>query len=271
MAVDTKIPYGRPGVAEFESQTLGGPREPRFGEGVPTTTHHEVTITGEVDWPIHAVVAMANGAMALATVGAAAGFASGTITVSSTGPTNGQEIYIGGVTYTFVTALSDTPTVPFEIEISATPAVMAQRIADAINGVVGDHVSEGTTANPLASATVEGAEVTVTANVAGTEGNAIQFEDGPATNVAFDPTSDVLAGGSDDTSLRPFGILAAPVRTTGTATMVLPVYREGHWDMDALVWDASFATDEMKRRAFEGGRSPNIFISKGKFNDDAIY
>lgn len=271
MAVDTKIPYGRPGVAEFESQTLGGPREPRFGEGVPTTTHHEVSIAGEVDWPIHAVVAMANGVMALASVGAAAGFASGTITVASTGPANGQEIEIGGVTYTFVTALSDTPTVPFEIEVSGTPATLAARLADAINGVVGDHVSVGTTPNPLVSATVEAGVVTVTANVAGTEGNAIVFDAGTAANVTFDPSDDTLGGGSDDTSLRPFGILAAPVRTTGAATMVLPVYREGHWDMDALVWDESFATDEMKRRAFEGGRSPNIFISKGKFNDDAIY
>lgn len=270
MAVDTKIPYGRPGVAEFESQTLGGPREPRFGEGVPTTTHHTVNIAGEVDWPIHAVVSLVNGVMAMATAGPAAGRASGTITISSTGPTNGQVLEVGDITYTFVTALSEDPTVPNQIVLHATPATLAARVADAINGVVGDFVSVGTVANPLVSASAAAAVVTVLANVAGVQGNDIMF-DSNGTNVALLPNDDSLGGGTDDLALRPFGILAAPVQTTGADTMTLPVYREGHWDMDALIWDESYVNDEMKRRAFEGGRSPNIFVSKGKFNDDAIY
>lgn len=53
-------------------------------------------------------------------------------------------------------------------------------------------------------------------------------------------------------------------------SMSLPFYREGHWNMDALVWHASFDTDEKKRRAFEGSISPNIFVSKKKFPNSAI-
>lgn len=69
---------------------------------------------------------------------------------------------------------------------------------------------------------------------------------------------------------RPYGILTAPVVTGVGETTTLDVYRSGHWNMDALVWPASFDTDAKKKAAFEGSLSPTIFISKKKFSSDAI-
>lgn len=66
-------------------------------------------------------------------------------------------------------------------------------------------------------------------------------------------------------------ILAEPITIAAGATMTVPVYRSGHWNMDALNWDASYTTDAQKAAAFEGSKSPTIFVSKPKHNADAIY
>ncbi len=66
-------------------------------------------------------------------------------------------------------------------------------------------------------------------------------------------------------------ILAEPILIADGDTMTVPVYREGHFNMDALVWDASYDTDAKKAAAFEGSVSPTIFVSKPKHNSDAIY
>lgn len=69
---------------------------------------------------------------------------------------------------------------------------------------------------------------------------------------------------------RAYGILTAPVETGVGQTTTVDVYRSGHWNMDGLVWPASFDTDAKKKTAFEGSLSPTIFVSKKKFNSDAI-
>ena len=61
-----------------------------------------------------------------------------------------------------------------------------------------------------------------------------------------------------------FGILAAAVNTAGGAA-VAPVYRDGSWSMGALTFDASYATDEDKASAFEGGASPTIFVERREY------
>lgn len=66
-------------------------------------------------------------------------------------------------------------------------------------------------------------------------------------------------------------ILAEPVSIGIGETMTIPVYRSGHWNMDALVWDVSYDTDAKKAAAFEGSVSPTIFVSKPAHNADAIY
>lgn len=143
MAVDTNIPLGKPGVAEFKSESFGGPADIRYGEGALTTT--EITITapgGGLDLPLGAVIA-----------------------------------------------------------------------------------ANGTLANQA------GATAPDRANY----------------------------------------ILAEPIVMAAAEVMTVAVYREGHFNMDALTWDASYTTDAQKAAAFEGSVSPTIFVSKPKHNADAIY
>lgn len=74
----------------------------------------------------------------------------------------------------------------------------------------------------------------------------------------------------DGTSSNATAILAAPAVFEDGDSMSLPFYREGHWAMDGLVWDASFDTDAKKAKAFEGSVSPTIFISKKLFSNTTI-
>lgn len=141
MAVDNTIPQGEPGIASFSSETWGNSKDPRFGEGVLTTTHMTVTASGaDIDLPLYAVIA----------------------------------------------------------------------------------------------------------------------EDGVAAEIDTG-TSDAYA------------VLAAPIFIADGDSMSIPVYREGHFEQTALVWDATFTTDALKQLAFEGSKSPTIFVSKGKHSDGAIY
>lgn len=270
MPIDTMIPHGKPGVAAYASQTLGGPLEPRYGEGVPTTVPRTVSAGANLDLPIYSVVSVINGVISLSETGAAAGFASGTITFATTGPANGQETIIGGVTYTFVTALSEGPTVPNEIVRSDTPATVAARLADALNGVVGTNVSVGTVANPQVAAEVAAAVVTVTALSPGVEGNVVEFDVGTAANTTLAPADDSLGGGTADANIRPWGILAMPLVLDNGQSATVPFYREGHWESRVLNFHESYVSEEQKRRAFEGSHAPTIFVSTGKHGPDAI-
>lgn len=65
-------------------------------------------------------------------------------------------------------------------------------------------------------------------------------------------------------------LLAAPLSLAANQTMSIPVYREGHWSMTALNWHASYTTDALKIAAFQGGKSPTLFVSKKLFSNDAI-
>lgn len=143
MAVDTNVPLGKPGVAEFKSETFGGPAELRYGEGALTTTELTITASGaDIDLPLGAVI-------------------------------NGT-------------------------------------------GVLADYAA-------------------------------------------------IRDAGSADY------ILAEPILIADGDTMTVAVYREGHFNMDALTWDASYDTDAKKKDAFLGSDSPTIFVSKPKHNSDAIY
>jgi len=84
--------------------------------------------------------------------------------------------------------------------------------------------------------------------------------------VSYDGSTIALATLSGGTS-NAYGILTAPVKTGAGESTTVDVYRSGHFDMVALNWDASFATDDDKKTAFEDGKSTTIFISKKKWND----
>jgi hypothetical protein len=115
--------------------------------------------------------------------------ASGTITVTSTGPANNETAGIAG--YTLTAKTSGAVAANGEFNISATPATVATNIAAAINAVAG--------LSSLVSAAVTGVGiVTVTSRALGTPGNGIKFADVDLANVAFSG-SGVLANGSEGT------------------------------------------------------------------------
>lgn len=66
-------------------------------------------------------------------------------------------------------------------------------------------------------------------------------------------------------------IAATTITIPDGETKSVPVYVQGHFEMAALGWDASYDTDAKKEAAFQGSVSPTIFVSKGNFDSDAIH
>lgn len=265
MAHDTYIPENAPGIAAYATESIGGRGDPRFGEGVPTTT--TVTVPENSDFDLYHVVGrLPNGDIVPAVYGTAGGVASGALTFSGVGTAN-DTVTIGARVYTLVAA----PDAANEVKIGASAAATAANLAAAVNGsataITAGDVGPGTTAHADVTATVAGAVVTVTAKAAGDEANTIATTES-GTNTSWGAAT--LTGGDDDAAVKPFGITTAPVVTLGGERTTIDVYRKGHWDMDALVWHASFDTDAKKKQAFEGSLSPNIFVSKKKYASDAI-
>ena len=269
MAQDTTLGHGKPGIASFASESFGGPGEPRYGEGVPTTTHETVTTGADIDLPLYSVVSVIAGVLALANVGGVAqGSASQTVTFSSAAPADNDTVTINGRVYTFKTALSVGPTVIDQVLAGANITAAAANLVAAINGAagVGTTYSTGTVVNADVSATSSAGVATLVARNPGDEGNALTLAKS-GTNIAVGGAT--FAGGSDDSDALPFGILAAPVLMTNGQSMSVPFYRAGQWDMDQLNWGTGW-TDATKAKAFENSRSPGITIQKKQFNNDQI-
>lgn len=87
--------------------------------------------------------------------------------------------------------------------------------------------------------------------------------------VSYDGTTIALAESTLGVS-DAYGILAAPVLTGVGGATTVPVYRSGHFEMGALNWDASFNTEALKAAAFEGSKSPTLFVSKAAFDSANI-
>lgn len=269
MAQDNTIPHGKPGIASFESETWGGAGEPRFGDGPAQTVTRNVAAGADLDLPLYSVVSIIGGVLALAVLGAAGGSATGTVTFSSTGPVDGETVTINGRVYTFKDALTD-PAVADEVLTDDTPANQAANLAAAINATAsgaGVTYGTGTTINADVRATVAAGVVTLIALNEGDEGNSITLAKS-ATNTAVSGAT--LSGGDDDSDIKPWGILAAPVVMSNGDSMDVPIYVSGHWNMDALNWDDSWATDAAKQAAFEGSLHPTILISKPQYNDGGV-
>lgn len=267
MAQDNTIPHGKPGIASFESETWGNAGEPRYGDGPARTITRTVAVGGDLDLPIYSVVSIISGVLALASLGTASGSASGTVTLSSAVPSEDDTVTVNGRAYTFKDAVDETAD---EVLIGGTLAATATNLAAAINASADDSgtlFGSATTVNLDVLATVDGAVVTVIALDPGDEGNALTLAKS-GTNIAVSGAT--LTGGDDDSDVKPYGILAAPVVIANGETMSVPIYVDGHWNMDALNWDASYQTPGSKESAFEGSVNPGILISKPKYNDAGI-
>ena len=132
--------------------------------------------------------------------------ADGTVTVAVDNAQDGDEITIGGITYTWKTALSEDngdDAVPYEVLIGADNSAAAANLQKAITAgaTEGTNYSTGTVAHPLVTATVSANVVTATAKTKGVVGNAIEWAFTPATegtpNVTLAP--EAALGGVDGT------------------------------------------------------------------------
>ena len=83
----------------------------------------------------------------------------------------------------------------------------------------------------------------------------------PALSVVkYDGTTIALATNTD----TPYGITTAPVELAAGESTTLAVYIQGHFFMDALNFDASFATDGDKLAAFNGAPTPTVIVLSKK-------
>lgn len=63
------------------------------------------------------------------------------------------------------------------------------------------------------------------------------------------------------------GICAGAITSGSGENPVVQVIRGGHFNIDALVWDASYTTDALKTSAFDGADAPTIIVAGiNKFN-----
>jgi phage tail sheath gpL-like len=130
---------------------------------------------------IDAVPAGVYGANIKAKVGAVK--AAATLTVSGAGSSNGETMVLCNVTLTAVTSGATGP----QFNISATPATQAANMVTCIN-------AQASLAGMVSASSALGV-VTITAEVPGLIGNALQLSEG-LTNVALS----AFAGGTDGTA-----------------------------------------------------------------------
>lgn len=65
MAADTTLTIGKPGVAEFKSETFGNFADLRFGDAPVTMTNITITASGaDIELPLYAVINLAGTALA---------------------------------------------------------------------------------------------------------------------------------------------------------------------------------------------------------------
>lgn len=76
------------------------------------------------------------------------------------------------------------------------------------------------------------------------------------TVVGLDGSGEIVA--ANNTTVAAIGVLAHAV--DGSADGTAPVWYSGAFNMDALVWDAGYATDADKLAAFQGAPTPTQIV-----------
>lgn len=117
-----------------------------------------IAVEGVWDLPAVATTASADSAIAVGDklyMASADVKAQATLTSDTTAPSDGDTVTIGSTVYTFKTALSTGPTVPYEVLIDSTAAAALDNLKLAINGGanIGTKYSTGTVAHPTFEAT----------------------------------------------------------------------------------------------------------------------
>lgn len=235
------------------------------GEKQPVTTQH-VAAAGHIfgalnerdETYLFAVVAEVGGKLVpwnpLGDGDVPAGFASGTVTLSTAVPADGDKITLGGHDIIFRAVADDAN----EVAIGATLALTAANLAAYINA---NHDAFGAVA---VGATAAAAVVTIRAP--GAAGNAVTLAKTFATGANGTVSGATLTGGTDDDAEAgavslPVGILPHALDTTATgynADVDTPVFLEGVFNFEALLLPAGTSYQEV-RQAF---RRSGITIQK---------
>jgi hypothetical protein len=198
----------------------------------------------------------AAGKLALATYGAAAAAATGTLTFSGVG-TAADTITIGTRTYTLVAAL----TAANQVLIGASVTASAANLVAAINGAAGAGTTYGadTVSHPSVTASSAVGVVTITAKELGPNGNDVVTTEA-GTGTSFGAAT--LAGGRNLGGVKPIGVLAQSATLGATGTLGAPVWYSGCFNRDALIWHGSYDTNAKKEAAFRDAPTPtNIIVA----------
>jgi hypothetical protein len=252
------------GIASQWSEDINPQAATLFSGDEPDPVAMELAMAANTVFAANAVVGFdGNGNTIMATYGAVVGVkATGVLTFTAAGSAT-ETVLIGGRTYTLVAALTGAAD---EVLIGANATATALALKDAINANAATlNVTHGSVAeNASVSATSALGVVTVTAREAGVAENSVTTTE---TSAVASWASATLTGGKDAafTGVKAIGIAVYAADSTGKAdgAMKNACWRQGMFNPDVLVWDASFDTDEKKRLAFEGAPSPtSIFIRK---------
>jgi flagellar hook protein FlgE len=158
--------------------------------------------------------------------GTAAAAATGTLTATGNASA-GDQVSVGGVTYTFVNALTTNAggadTVPNQVLIGGTEADTLSYLADAINGVTaeaGTNFSTGTADVPSVNATAGATTLSLEATTEGSAGNniatTVSLAEGSTFGASFGAAT--LTGGVDDASFSEPVVVYDSLGTSHTLT-----------------------------------------------------
>lgn len=242
-------PYADPGRASFEVLDTYQQNWLLCGNHPELAPAYSFPVPNNVNYAQFSVVGLnASGQLAMATEGLDAAAATGTLTLSGVG-TADETITIGGVVYTLkAAAVAD-----YQVAIGGSATLTAAALVAVINGTD----ANSTPAHPDVVATNAAGVVTVTARQEGLAANSVATTE---TGGAMAWTAATLTGGRDQGGVIAIGVLAHAVTLGASGTGTGPVWYSGAFNMDALVWDASFDTDAKKEAAFRGAPTPTTII-----------
>lgn len=248
-------PYADPGRASYEVMDTYLQNFLLAGNDPELKPAYSYPLANNTTFAQFSVVGLdAAGKIAMATLGAAAAAATGVLTFSGVGTAN-DTVTIGTHVYTLVAS----PAAADQVLIGASATETGDNLAAAINGGAGEGTlyGTGTVEHTSVNATAAVGVVTVTALQVGTDANAmVTSEAGTGASWA----STTLTGGRDIGGVTPVGVLAQAASLGASGDGTGPVWYSGAFNMNALVWDASFATDAEKEAAFRGAPTPTTII-----------
>lgn len=200
----------------------------------------------------------------------AADKATGSITLSTAEPADGDTITIGTKTYTFQTSLTN---VDGNILIGGSLTAAATNLFNAINntggGTPGTDYAAAMTTNTSASATNPSAGVVdLTAKTGGTAGNSITLSRTFTTGANC--TLSAFAGGAQDTAMLRSDMNAAVVGARNNFATILKAYNEGASYVSApSIMDASGGVADTNLSMYNQATATNVVTSTVVASTDA--